>query len=80
MKIPQDKGVWTSLVMEVAADLNDLKQAQEQEKKDEWKKRRKEDTQPASLVWKCEEPGCDFAGQTKADLVYHVRKIHSIMD
>ena len=48
------------------------------EKKDERKKRREEGTQPTALIGKCEEPGCDFVGQTKPSLVNHVRQIDSV--
>ena len=45
---------------------------EEEEKRDERKKRKEEGTQPATQDLKCEQPGCDFKGQTKAGLVSHV--------
>ena len=58
-------------MMEAAADLNDLTEAQEKENDE--RKKREEGTQPAALVLKCEDTGCDFLGQNKAVLVNHVR-------
>ena len=66
-------------MMEAVTDLNEHKEADEKEKKDERKKRREESTQPAALDLKCEEPGCDFVGQTKAGLVNHIRQRHGSM-
>ena len=63
--VAQDRGAWRCLVMEAASDLNDHKEAHEKEKKDERKKRREEGTQPPTLNWKCEEPGCFFCGVDK---------------
>ena len=77
-KIAQDRGAWRCMVMEAATNLNEHKEAHEKEK-DERKKRREEGTQPAAQDWKCEEPGCDFVGQTKAGLVNHVRQRHGSM-
>ena len=78
-KIAQRRGAWRCLVMEVASNLNDHKEAHEKEKKDERKKRRGEGTQPPTLDWKCEEPGCVLVGQTKVGLVNHVRQRHGSM-
>ena len=75
-KIAQDRGAWRSMVMKAAVISNEHKEAHEKEKTDGRKKRKEEGTQPAVWDLKCEESGCDFVGQTKADLVNHVRQRH----
>ena len=65
--------------MEAALNLNEHKEVHEKEKEDERKKRREEGTQLAARDLKCEQPGCNFVGQTKAGLVNHVRQRHGSM-
>ena len=66
--------------MEVALhDINEQAEVNEEEKKDERKRRREEDVPPGSSSWVCEEDGCEFVGQTRANLVNHVCQRHGWM-
>ena len=56
-------------------ELNGLLEAYKKKRKDEGK-RRDDGTPVVSPALMCIEPGCLFAGQTKAGLVNHIRQRH----
>ena len=60
--------------METLSNVNESMEAQEKERKDIMKKRRKETVQSESLAMKYEVTGCHFVGLSKAGLVNHVQQ------
>ena len=73
-RMTQERAAWRGVVKVMTGKLNVQLEASEKGRKDEWKMRREEGIQLASIELRCEEPGCMFVGQTKAGLVNHTRQ------